>query len=117
MKNRFITGVLGLPIRSDGKFLLTRRYAPGYKTQHNKWQIAGGTMEFGETPQQTLSRELFEELRVSVRIIFPYPIAKTYVWCKEQTELDYDAHVILLAYLVDVSNQTIKLNQEATKFI
>ena len=74
-----IVGELGLPIRKDRKFLITRRDSPQKKSWHNKWQVAGGEIEFGETPEQALSREIHEELGVSARIIFPYPIsAKTF---------------------------------------
>lgn len=101
-----ITGVLGLAVRKDGKMLLTKRYAPGKKLWHGKWQFPGGGMEFGETPLQTLSREMEEELRVSVRIIFPYPIIKTKVWYGDHLDSIADTHLTLICYLVEINDET-----------
>lgn len=109
-QKKMITGVIGLPVNKEGKILLTKRHAPARPSWHNKWQLAGGAMEFGETPEQTLARELQEELGVSARIIFPWPIVKTKVWYGDHVDSNADTHITLFCYLVDIGNQKIDLS-------
>ncbi|MBI5151877.1 MAG: NUDIX hydrolase [Candidatus Pacebacteria bacterium] len=96
-----VIGVLGLAINSSGQFLLTQRSQPEDPEVHLKWQIPGGGMEYGEMPEQTLARELQEELGVSAHILFPHPIAKTSLWDLK----DHSFHVTLLCYLISIDDQ------------
>lgn len=107
---KMVTCVMGLAVNSKGQYLLTQRNQPKDPEVHGKWQIPGGGMEFGETPEQTLSREMQEELNVSVRILFPYPIAQTSVWNMTSSH----THVTLLAYLVSIDDQEPKIGDPET---
>ncbi len=101
-------GVMGIPIRKNGhhlEFLLSQRHQPKKPLWHNKWQLIGGGMEFGETPQQTLSREFEEEAQVSVQILWPYPLVFTSTWYAQEAKIAYDSHVCLICYLVSIGNQ------------
>jgi 8-oxo-dGTP diphosphatase len=51
-------------IDSDGRVLLAER--PADKTMAGLWEFPGGKVEAGERPEQTLIRELHEELNVVV---------------------------------------------------
>lgn len=95
--------VNAIPINELGQFLLTQRRSDNPEW-NGKWQFAGGTMEFGESPEQTLAREIQEELGISVEIIYPYPMAKTYVWSEDPENVS-GRHVVLLNYLVSIGNQ------------
>ena len=111
-----IIGVLGLPINNKGQMLLTQRQAPKRKFWDGKWQLAGGEIEFGETPEQALAREMLEELGVSSRILFPYPIVKSIVYEKgRHIDLDTDVHLTLLCFLVDIGNQKPTLDNDPEK--
>ena len=103
--SKIIVGVLGLPIRKDKKFYLTRRNAPGRPAWHKMWQVAGGGLEFGEKPEETLKREMMEELQVTVDIIHPQPIVKTQVWFGKELDEKEDTQLILITYLVDIKKQ------------
>jgi len=112
MKKITFIGVLGLAVNKKGEFLLTKRNQPGNHRTNGKWQLPGGGMEFGETPEQVLAREMEEELKVSVRILYPQPIVRTHVYDKSSAKLQ----VVLMTYLVDIGGQTPKIgNDEATQ--
>jgi 8-oxo-dGTP diphosphatase len=52
-------------IDADGRVLLAER--PAGKTMAGLWEFPGGKVEAGERPEQTLIRELKEELGIVVR--------------------------------------------------
>ncbi len=106
--HKMAQGSLGLPVNKNGEFLITLRNEPQHPETHNKWQVAGGGIEFGETPEQALAREMQEELSVSVRLLYPQPIAKTRVWRLNNGSY----HILLLCYLVDIGIQTPKVDGE-----
>ena len=113
-KNIFI-GVLGLAINKKGQYLLTQRHEPDNPRINGRWQLPGGGVEFGETVEQTLAREMEEELRISARIIFPYPIVKNHVYDRPQKGAKVE--VLLLCYLIDIGGQKPHIGDpETSKF-
>ncbi len=112
-KNKIIVAALGLPISKDGKkVLLTQRHAPDFPLWHLKWQIAGGGLDFGETMEQAVVRELFEELHVQATITNKHPIVKTKVWYADESDERMDSQVVLITYLVDIGDQVPDLSQD-----
>ncbi|HVO39642.1 MAG TPA: 8-oxo-dGTP diphosphatase MutT [Spirochaetia bacterium] len=53
-------------ITENGKILLARRKPGG--AMGGRWEFPGGKIEPGETPEQSLERELREELAIQARI-------------------------------------------------
>ncbi len=103
-------GVLGLAIDAEHRFLLTQRNEPEHPEVHEKWQIAGGGLEFGEQPEETLFREMQEELNVTPTILYPYPICKTSVW----HHADKSVSVTLLCYIITIGSQIPRIGDPET---
>ncbi|MDP2677956.1 MAG: NUDIX domain-containing protein [Rhodoferax sp.] len=61
---------VGVLIRADGDFLLTSR--PADKVYAGYWEFPGGKFESGESVQQALQRELYEELGIHIDQIEPW---------------------------------------------
>jgi 8-oxo-dGTP diphosphatase len=60
-------------IDSDGRILLAQR--PEGKSLAGLWEFPGGKVEPGETPEETLVRELHEELGIVTKIACLAPLS------------------------------------------
>ncbi|KQV24396.1 NTP pyrophosphohydrolase [Rhizobium sp. Root1203] len=60
-------------IDSDGRILLAQR--PEGKSLAGLWEFPGGKVEPGETPEETLVRELHEELGITTKIACLAPLS------------------------------------------
>lgn len=58
--------VVGAAIVRDGRVLACRRTAP--PAVAGLWELPGGKVEPGETPEQALVREVAEELGLDIRV-------------------------------------------------
>lgn len=66
MKNRKRIEVVAAIICDDeGRIFATQR---GYGAMKDGWEFPGGKIEAGETPQQALKREIYEELDTEIEV-------------------------------------------------
>ncbi|OPX89206.1 MAG: CTP pyrophosphohydrolase [Pelotomaculum sp. PtaB.Bin104] len=86
-------------INDKDRVFIARR-APGEK-HAGGWEFPGGKIEYLETPQECLQRELFEELGITARV-------KNYI---AESIYEYPKGAIrLLAYRVDLVGGDIRLS-------
>ena len=106
-KERLIAGVLAVAFDDEGDLLLTQRNAPGSPNEHERWQFPGGAMEFGEHPEQTLRREIEEELQVvDIVLLHKQPIVRSTTFTRrdgEGAEIAYQ--LLMFAYLVSLPKE------------
>lgn len=100
-------------IRKGDRYLMTKRvdFDPEDKINFPyAWQFPGGGMEFGETPEDAVKREMIEEIGVEVEIIALIPKIEIDVRSRWQG--------LFIVYLCKLKNSlsVIKLNHEATDF-
>ena len=74
-----ITVIAGLVVR-DGKLLMVKRNEPEAKGAHMKWEFPGGKVDFGETPEQAIVREIKEETGIVCKAKRLLPITVTTNW-------------------------------------
>lgn len=61
-------GVGALIFNDEGMILLALRGSDA-KNERGKWEIPGGAVEFGETLEDALKREVKEEINVEINIV------------------------------------------------
>ena len=64
MKRLVVGGVIVDDLFAPTRILTARRTRP--QSLRGRWEFPGGKVEPGESPQEALTRELFEELGISV---------------------------------------------------
>ena len=70
----------GFTQNSYGEVLMVLRNEEILPNAHGKLGLPGGVMEWGETPQDTVVREIFEETGYSVQIVSKESVAITCQW-------------------------------------
>lgn len=59
---------VGAAIIKDGKLFITKRGKKA-KNERGKWEIPGGSVEFGETFKKAITREVKEEYGIEIEIL------------------------------------------------
>ncbi len=102
--------VLGVIMRPDGKFLITKRamtksWAPGW------WEVSGGGVMAGEESADAIAREIMEETGLDVKgaeggYLFSY--------MRENPEERDNYFVDIYRFVMDFSEEDLKLQTEET---
>lgn len=94
--------VVAAVIEHQGKILAVRRCVSKLPYISEKWEFPGGKMEAGETEQQTIEREIFEELEMKIQ-------AKEKLITVEHTYPDF--HLTMHTYLCEAETSTLTLTE------
>jgi 8-oxo-dGTP pyrophosphatase MutT (NUDIX family) len=97
-------GVYGIIVKNN-KLALIRKARGGYK---GKLDLPGGGIEHIETPEQTLKRELLEEIGAEVLTYELFDVTATNIKWKMEKEVWEDLHHIGILYKVDVLEDYVK---------
>lgn len=64
----------GVVFDKQGRILIDRRIGDELKSVNDLWEVPGGKLEFGETPEQAIEREIMEEIgyKVKAKKLIPY---------------------------------------------
>ena len=109
-------GVYVSGICHDGKGkILYRRRGPGARDEIGKWDLgAGGSLDFGETIEECLEREVKEEVSVDI-------LEKEYLGVYEtfRNLNGHDTHWVGVYYkcLIDPTQAKIPANEESDKMV
>lgn len=99
-------------ISKEDKILIAQRKKDTL-LEPNKWEFPGGKVEFLESPEECLIREIKEELSIDIKINKLLMI-NSHVYKKE----DKYYHIILIAYLADwVNGECLNLDCQSFKWI
>ena len=94
--------VLAAVIVKDNKILCVQRGTHKYPYLANKWEFPGGKMEEGETEEQTIVREIREELHMDIH-------PKEKLLTVEHTYPDF--HLTMHTYLCEAETSTPTLTE------
>ncbi len=109
-RTRFHLPVLGIIFNDKKQVLLIQRYNPRSIHSHLKWAFPGGGIEFGEHPNETLIREVREEVGVKIDPIEDALFIANHVFEETRT------HVVCLCYPAVFKNGKIDTSRDkATK--
>ena len=102
MGKRIDIGVKAL-IFKEGKFLVMHNKG----IEENLWELPGGRMEFGETAEETLKREMIEETGLVVK---PIKLLDTWNLIRE------DYQITGIIYLCEFEEGEVRLSDEHDGF-
>ena len=86
--------VLGIIEDESGNILIAQRFDPKIPEAHLKWDVPGGTNEFGESLKETLTREIMEETGLKVEVNDLMSKCSSALWEHE----DYILHSLVFCY-------------------
>lgn len=79
------------------EFLVVKR--SGHDSHPNTWEMPGGAIDYGETPESGLKREVKEETGLSINIIRPVSTTSLF------SERNPDMQIVRISFLCELTNE------------
>lgn len=99
-------------IKRNSLFLIAQRKSDSY-LEPSKWEFPGGKVETLEHPENSLKREIKEELNVEVSIKNIFDV-NSHIYFRDNKKI----HIVLIAYLVQwISGEAQNLECQDSKWV
>lgn len=100
MEKKTIFVFKGILFDSENRVLIDNRKEERLEDANGKWEVPGGKIEFGETPEEAVKRELLEETGYNVKVKELLPYSKVSMW----EYSDYMQHTVIFFYICELEN-------------
>jgi len=99
-------------VLNKGKILMIKRSTPQIEQAHNRWDLPGGGVDFGEDPMHCAAREVFEETGYLVKPISLLPIIHSNKWIRVDGSSEHAIVICINCVLCHSSPFNIEKDQE-----
>lgn len=101
MKKTVVHVFVGLTINQSGEVLFTNRREEKLPEVNGLWELPGGKVNFGETPQEAVERETREETGFSVKAqaLLPHPFVCRWQYPK------HIQHTVIMCFKCELLGQ------------
>lgn len=100
MEKRTIFVFKGILFDQKNRILIDNRKEEILDEAKKKWEVPGGKIEFGETPEEAVKRELIEETGYNAKVKEMIPYSNVSMW----EYPDYMQHTVIFFYICDLEN-------------
>lgn len=100
MEKRTIFVFKGILFDPKNRILIDNRKEEILDEANKKWEVPGGKIEFGETPEEAVKRELIEETGYNAKVKEMIPYSNVSMWKYP----DYMQHTVIFFYICDLEN-------------
>lgn len=100
MEKRTIFVFKGILFNKENQILIDNRKEEILDDANGKWEVPGGKIEFGETPEEAVKRELLEETGYNVNVKQIISYSKVSMW----EYSDHKQHTVIFFYICELEN-------------
>ena len=101
MERKTIFVFKGIVFNKNNQILVDNRKEKKLESANGKWELPGGKIEFGESPEEAVQREVYEETGYNVAVKQIVPYSNVSVWNYK----DCIQHTIVFSYICKLKNE------------